>query len=129
MRNHGAGVARGGCRKRFRRSKTARSRDFQRETGRKKMRKVIALGVVATVFALAAVFATPALAQEAKRMSIEELKGMLGNPDVLIVDVRRDGDWASSKFKIKGAVREDPEKVDTWMSKYPKDKTLVFYCA
>jgi rhodanese-related sulfurtransferase len=31
--------------------------------------------------------------------------------------------------KIKGAVREDLEKVDTWMNKYPKDKTLVFYCA
>jgi rhodanese-related sulfurtransferase len=93
------------------------------------MRKVIVIVGIVTVFVLAAVFATPAAAQEAKRMSIEELKGMLGNPDLVIVDVRRDGDWASSQVKIKGAVREDPEKMDTWMSKYPKDKTLVFYCA
>ena len=93
------------------------------------MRKVIVLMAIVMVFAVAAVFATPAVAQETKRMSIEELKGMLGNPDLVIVDVRRDGDWKSSKVKIKGAVREDPEKVDTWMSKYPKDKTLVFYCA
>jgi rhodanese-related sulfurtransferase len=93
------------------------------------MRKVILLVAIAMVFALGAFFATPAAAQEAKRMSIEELKGMLGNPDLVIVDVRRDGDWTSSKVKIKGAVREDPEKADTWMSKYPKDKTLVFYCA
>jgi rhodanese-related sulfurtransferase len=93
------------------------------------MRKLNLLVAVVTVFALAAVFAVPAAAQEAKRMTIEELKGMLGNPDLVIVDVRRDGDWNSSAIKVKGALREDPEKVDTWMSKYPKDKTLVFYCA
>lgn len=93
------------------------------------MRKLILLIAVATVIALAAVFTTPAAAQEAKRITIDELKGMLGNPDLVIVDVRTHADWKSSTVKIKGAVREDPEKVDTWMSKYPKDKTLVFYCA
>jgi len=93
------------------------------------MRKSILFVAVVTVFAVAAVFAMPAAAQDAKRMTIEELKGMLGNPDLVIVDVRRDGDWNSSAIKVKGALREDPEKVDTWMNKYPKDKTLVFYCA
>jgi len=93
------------------------------------MRKSILFVAVITVFALAAVFAMPAAAQDAKRMTIEELKGMLGNPDLVIVDVRRDGDWNSSAIKVKGALREDPEKVHAWMSKYPKDKTLVFYCA
>ena len=93
------------------------------------MRKSILFVAVVTVFAVAAVFAMPAAAQDAKRMTIEELKGMLGNPDLVIVDVRRDGDWNSSAIKVKGALREDPEKVDTWMSKYSKDKTLVFYCA
>jgi len=93
------------------------------------MRKSMLFVAVITVFAVAAVFAMPAAAQDAKRMTIEELKGMLGNPDLVIVDVRRDGDWNSSAIKVKGALREDPDKVDTWMSKYPKDKTLVFYCA
>jgi rhodanese-related sulfurtransferase len=93
------------------------------------MRKLILFVAGVTVFAVAAFFALPAAAQEAKRMTIEELKGMLGSPDLVIVDVRRDGDWKSSAVKVKGAVREDPEKVDTWVSKYPKDKTLVFYCA
>jgi hypothetical protein len=96
---------------------------------RKKMKKAIVLMAMIMVFAVVAFFATPVAAQEAKRMSIEELKGMLGSPDLVVVDVRRDGDWGSSKVKIKGAVREDPEKVDTWISKYPKDKTQVFYCA
>jgi len=93
------------------------------------MKKVIVLMAGIMVFAVVAFLAMPAVAQEVKRMSIEELKGMLGNPDLVIVDVRRDGDWKSSKVKIKGAVREDQEKIETWMSKYPKDKTLVFYCA
>jgi Rhodanese-like domain len=97
--------------------------------GRKNMRKIILMMAITMVFVLAALFATPAAAQEVNRMSIEELKGMLGSPDLVIIDVRREGDWKSSTVKVKGAVREDADKVDTWMNKYPKDKTLVFYCA
>ena len=93
------------------------------------MRKKILFLAIVIVFAAAAVFASSAAAQDVKRMTIEELKGMLGNPDLVIIDARKDGDWKLSKVKIKGAVREDLEKVDTWMNKYPKDKTLVFYCA
>lgn len=93
------------------------------------MSKGILLAAIAVVFVAVMSFPAPASAQDAKRMTIEELKGMLGSPDLVIVDVRRDGDWKSSKVKIRGAVREDPEKPEAWMSKYPKDKTLVFYCA
>jgi len=93
------------------------------------MRKRILFLAIVMVVAAAAVFASSSAAQDVKRMTIEELKGMLGNPDLVIIDARKDGDWKLSKVKIKGAVREDLEKVDTWMNKYPKDKTLVFYCA
>ena len=62
-------------------------------------------------------------------MSKEDLQTMLGNPEVVIIDVRAGGDWSAGDSKIKGAIREDPGKVDSWMDKYPKDKTLVFYCA
>ena len=102
---------------------------MQRQMWRKNMRKIILMMTITMVFVLAALFATPAAAQEVNRMSIEELKGMLGNPDLVIIDVRREGDWKSSTVKVKGAVREDADKVDTWINKYPKDKTLVFYCA
>jgi len=93
------------------------------------MRKAILLAAIAMVFASAALFATSAAAQDVKRMTIEELKGLLGNPDLVIIDARRDGDWKLSKVKIKGAVREDLDNVASWMNKYPKDKILVFYCA
>ena len=59
----------------------------------------------------------------------EELQAMMTNPDVIIIDVRLSGDAADSGSRIKGAVQEDPGKVDSWMNKYPKDKTLVFYCS
>jgi rhodanese-related sulfurtransferase len=52
---------------------------------------------------------------------------MLGKPDVVIVDVRTGSDWNASTSKIKGAVREEADKVDSWIEKYPRDKTLVFY--
>ena len=63
-------------------------------------------------------------------MTKEELKSLLGNPDVIVVDVRIAAEWKRADLKIQGAVREDPEKdYKTWASKYPKDKTLVFYCS
>ncbi|MCI4624904.1 MAG: rhodanese-like domain-containing protein [Candidatus Magnetoovum sp. WYHC-5] len=59
------------------------------------------------------------------RMSIEDLKQNIENPEFIIIDVNRD---AVSKVKIKGAIKEQPLKFGAWISKYPKDKTLVLYC-
>jgi len=61
-------------------------------------------------------------------MTKEELKSLLGNPDVIVLDVRQPDDWNKSHDKIAGAVREDPKKdMKTWAQEYPKDKALVFY--
>ena len=68
-------------------------------------------------------------AEEVPRMTPEELKEMLGKPGLVIIDVRSNADWMDSAQKIKGAVRQDPKKVSSWMGKYPKDRTLVFYCS
>lgn len=67
--------------------------------------------------------------KEAVRISVDGLKEMLGNPDLVIVDVRDPLSWSKSDSKISGAVREDTRDVDSWSAKYSKDKTLVFYCA
>ena len=66
---------------------------------------------------------------DAPTMTKDKLKAILGNPDLLIIDVRYGKDWTDSDLKIRGAIREDPKAFDSWASKYPKDKTLVFYCA
>jgi len=84
---------------------------------------------VLLVFASMALFTAAAMAEEVPRMSKEELKAMLGNPDVAIIDVRSGKDWEASQSKIKGAVREEPWKAKSWAEKYDKDKTYVLYCA
>jgi rhodanese-related sulfurtransferase len=70
-----------------------------------------------------------AKSEDAPRMTKEELKAMMGSPDLVIIDVRSGTDWADSDLKIKGAVREDPKVFESWANKYPKDKTIVLYCA
>jgi hypothetical protein len=66
---------------------------------------------------------------DAPRMSIEELSSRLGDNDIVIIDVRTGRDWEESDSKIRGAVREDPQDVASWARKYPREKTLVLYCA
>ena len=62
-------------------------------------------------------------------VSKDQLREMLTKPDVIVVDVRQPHDWDSSQWKIQGARRESPAEVGQWITKYPKDKTIVFYCA
>ena len=70
-----------------------------------------------------------ARADDTHMMTKEQLLSLLGKPDVIIIDVRTNYDWDNSKVKIKGAVREEGMKFGSWMKKYPKDKTIVLYCA
>jgi rhodanese-related sulfurtransferase len=78
-----------------------------------------------------AVCLTPliATAGEIPRISVAELEGLLGDADLVVLDVRSSFDWKRDDLKIKGAVREDPSAFDTWSTRYPKDKRLVLYCA
>ena len=93
------------------------------------MRRNAATGLAALVFLLVAASALPAAAaeSEAPRIKKEELKGMLGAPDLVILDVRYD--WAQAPTRIPGAVHEDPRDVASWAEKYPKEKTVVLYCS
>jgi hypothetical protein len=64
------------------------------------------------------------------RMTKEELRLLLGGPGVVVVDVRVPEEWKKSDRKIRGANHEGPEKdITKWADKYPRDKTLVFYCS
>jgi hypothetical protein len=67
--------------------------------------------------------------QDVPRMTKEELKAQLSNPDFVIIDVRAAHDWQDSNTKIKGAARQDPYKLGSWIDKYPQNKTIVLYCA
>jgi rhodanese-related sulfurtransferase len=70
-----------------------------------------------------------AAAQDAPLISKEKLYPRLGSPDLIIIDVRAGKDWNASEKKIKGAVREDPDKVEAWAKKYNAQQEIVLYCA
>jgi hypothetical protein len=68
-------------------------------------------------------------AADVPRMDKDELRKLLDNPDVIILDVRIPSEWDQSGFKIKGAKRlENIDSMDKEMN-LSKDKTLVLYCA
>ncbi len=87
----------------------------------------VGIGIWALVLLTA--ISTTTWAADVPRITKQELKGMLGKENVIILDVRTDLDQEKSNQKIPGAIIEDPGKVESWMAKYPKDKTLIFYCA
>lgn len=62
---------------------------------------------------------------EVPRMEIKELKSHINDPEVKIVDVRRE----KEKKKILNARPEDPDNPDSWMDQFSKDDTIVLYCS
>lgn len=90
----------------------------------------VGFAVVITVAGLLVISAAFARAgQEPTAISIERLRAMMENPEVVILDVRQPGDWKDSRKKIKGAVRQAPRQFDAWISKYPHGRSIVLYCA
>jgi len=91
-------------------------------------RKVFLL--LALIFFAVMTFSQSVLAgDDVPRMTKEKLKSLFGNENVIILDVRTGRDWEASQYKIKGAVREEPGDFSNWENKYPKNKTLILYCA
>ena len=91
-------------------------------------RTILALFNLSVALTLVAACSLNALVGgNAPRITPEELKSMLNDSNLVIVDVRRNLDWDSSEYKIKGAVRADPAKVESWASSFGKDKTFVIY--
>ena len=84
---------------------------------------LILTGLALFCFATTSTFAAGTVSMIGK----EQLANMLDNADVIILDVRNSEDWRKSKYKIKGAVRRQPELFDTWVKDFPRDKLLVLY--
>ena len=83
--------------------------------------------LVAVSILLTALFSIHAPAAEVPRIDPAELKEMLWNPGVAIVDVRAEA--ATAATRIPGSVIEDPAAYAEWSKKYPTDKTIVLYCS
>lgn len=83
---------------------------------------------IAVAFVLLAPFAT-VYGKDVSLITKEELRKIISNEDVVILDVRTGRDWSSSEFKIQGAVRVDPKAVAQWQENFSKEKRFVLYCA
>ncbi len=92
---------------------------------------VAAVGLILALMAGILFYRSAASADsiEAPRISIERVRQMLDDPDVIIIDVRTAKTWWRSPTKIANAVREELDSVEQWAAKYAKDKTLIFYCS
>lgn len=85
--------------------------------------------IIALVVALSCLIGAPVFGADVKIIDKDQLKQMLGSDDLIVLDVRAGRDWTSSEFKIQGALREDPDNVESWAGSYAKDKNIVLYCA
>ena len=66
---------------------------------------------------------------DVSRISAQQVKKLLGNPDTVVIDVRTDRNWWRSSKKIPTAIREDPARAELWIGKYATDQTIIFYCS
>ncbi len=65
----------------------------------------------------------------AKRLEPEELhRRMRAGEEILILDLRRDDDYAASDRMVAGAVRVRPASFHRHAHHLPRDRDLVFYC-
>jgi len=85
------------------------------------------LAVLILSFLTIGLFTTFGLSADVPMITEEELKAMLENPDLMILDVRLSRDYMFSDLKIKGADR--PLGGHFHISGYPKDKIFVLYCS
>jgi hypothetical protein len=90
----------------------------------------LAAVVTALLFAITAHAAKPSKGKpfpEIPRITKEELRKMLADPDLIILDVRPEQQWKQAKRILPGAIHENCDDIESWVNKYPKDKTFVLY--
>jgi len=98
-------------------------REKMRISGKNSFLTMIVLAIFLTLLTSIGITA------DVNKMTKEQLKNIMDDDTVSILDARKGRDWSSSEFKIKGADRVDPKKFDISSAIYPKDNTLVLYCA
>lgn len=48
--------------------------------------------------------------------------------DALVLDVRRQNDYAASSEIIPGSVWKNPEQLDAWLPDVPRNQPVIIYC-
>jgi predicted sulfurtransferase len=66
---------------------------------------------------------------EAERISKEELRKMLDDPRLVVIDTRVKQQWDKAEFKIPGARHGSPWTAEEWGQDIPRDRIVVTYCS
>ena len=61
-----------------------------------------------------------------RQINIEEFNSIKDH--ALILDVRREEDYAKSTETLSGAVWKNPSLIDDWIGAVPKDRKVVIFC-
>jgi len=61
-------------------------------------------------------------------IACSELYDRLGDDDVLVLDVRSDGDWVRLPVHVPGALRIGPEELPSAITMLPDDELIVLCC-
>lgn len=80
------------------------------------------------LFLLLVGLSVPAFGAQVPRMSTEKLNGLLGAPDLVVLDVRANSHWNQTGQKIRGARRVDPQKLEDWSGTIGREAQVVLYC-
>jgi len=62
------------------------------------------------------------------RIALEKAKELYDQENVTILDVVDTGSYAEFSYKIKGAIRIDPENIADEYTQLPKDQHVLAYC-
>ncbi len=75
--------------------------------------------------ALVVILVMAAVSGATAELTKDELKALLGSPDIAIIDVRSD----CPVMRIPGALCESPVEVQKWAPMFSTDQMIVVYCA
>jgi rhodanese-related sulfurtransferase len=58
-----------------------------------------------------------------------DLRPLVEKDSVMVLDVRRQNDFAADTVTLPGAQWKNPEQIAEWSQMLPRDKEVVIYCA
>ena len=61
-----------------------------------------------------------------RTISPDALKDVLN--EIVMLDVRRENDYAASGDVMPGSLWRNPEAIDAWLDEVPMDRDVVIYC-
>ena len=66
-----------------------------------------------------------------RRVSVSDLAARMkleGAPDIIIADVRSHGYYDAGEQRVQSSIRIEPNNLDAFLEKLPKDKSIYLYC-